>query len=334
MTKIRITQRDRDRYDRMSEMEQALHASGFEFIAGVDEAGRGPLAGPVYAAACILPKNVSFYGLNDSKKMTEKRREALFTRLVDEAESWAVASVGPREIDQINILEATKKAMRTALHKLNRTPSCALIDAVALAGLPYPVKAVIKGDATVNAIAAASVLAKVSRDYEMTRWHSVYPMYHFDTNKGYGTAEHIAALKQYGPCPLHRMSFLKNILAPSDHTLAVGSRTEFHVISHLFDQGFCVIGRNYKITGLGEIDLLAMKDHVLYVIEVKGRRDTSSAFGGAEEALSAAQRRRLKQVAVRAAESLAHEGDIAFIYAACDLDASGVVKHIHFMPFE
>lgn len=211
---IRITARDIERYERMGAFEARLREAGYRFIAGVDEAGRGPLAGPVVAAACILPEGVNFHGLNDSKKMTVKRREALEILIREKAVAWSVAMVGESEIDRVNILEATKEAMRRALCELSCSPDIALIDAVTLQGFDYPCRALVKGDAEHNVIAAASVLAKVARDRMMVRWDEEFPGYGFASHKGYGTAEHIRAIEEQGPCPIHRLSFLSNILKP------------------------------------------------------------------------------------------------------------------------
>ena len=210
--KIRITARDIERYERMAAFEMSLRKEGYSFIAGVDEAGRGPLAGPVVAAACILPRDINFYGLNDSKKMTLKRREALSAMIREQAVCWSVAMVDQGEIDRVNILEATKEAMRRALLELSRTPEIALIDAVSLRGFHYPVRAIVKGDAEHNVIAAASVLAKVARDQMMLEWDEQYPEYGFASHKGYGTPAHREAIRRLGPCPIHRLSFLSNVL--------------------------------------------------------------------------------------------------------------------------
>lgn len=209
---IRITERDRERFRAMGLFEQELREEGFLAIAGVDEAGRGPLAGPVVAAACILPQGVTFYGLNDSKKMTEKRRDYLYELLRGKASAWSIAMVDQGEIDRTDILSATREAMRRALLELPLTPDLALVDAVPIPGLPFPVREEIRGDARHNVIAAASVLAKVARDRMMVNWHEEYPEYGFDSHKGYGTAAHIEVIRRLGPCPIHRRTFLRSIL--------------------------------------------------------------------------------------------------------------------------
>ncbi len=178
------------------------------FLCGIDEVGRGPLAGPVCAAAVILPKDHPVLYLNDSKKLSEKKREELFEVLQKEAVSIGVAFESPEVIDRINILQATYSAMRKAVAQLDPQPDCTLNDAVTIPGLAVRQVPIIKGDAKSVSIAAASIIAKVTRDRLMEEYDAVYPQYHFAKNKGYGTAEHIAALREYGPCPIHRRSFI------------------------------------------------------------------------------------------------------------------------------
>ena len=193
--------------------ENAARNKGFSLACGVDEAGRGPLMGPVCAAAVILPENCEIAGLNDSKKLSEKKREALFPEIIEKAVSYSVAFASVEEIEQYNILEATFIAMNRAIDGLNIPADYALIDGNRVPkGIKIPCETVVKGDSKSMSVAAASVLAKVSRDRLMEEYDKQYPQYNFCGHKGYGTAEHIALIKQYGPCPLHRQSFLKNIL--------------------------------------------------------------------------------------------------------------------------
>lgn len=193
--------------------EEAAYASGIAgYLCGVDEAGRGPLAGPVYAAAVILPRDVQIEGLNDSKKLSEKRREALFTEIVEKAVAFHIAAVDERVIDEINILNATMLAMKQAVESLAVTPAIAYID-----GNKCPdgiaAEAVVGGDAKSASIAAASILAKVSRDHYMLELAKVYPQYCFEKHKGYGTKLHYEMLALHGVSPVHRRSFLKKVLA-------------------------------------------------------------------------------------------------------------------------
>ncbi len=193
----------------LSSFEIEAKSRGFLFCAGIDEAGRGPLAGPVVAAACILDENVPIYGLDDSKKLSEKRREALYEEIIVNARAFSVVRVEPDRIDEINILEATKLAMRACVKSLSLQPDLLLIDAVNLTGTGVEVLPIIKGDAKSNSIAAASILAKVSRDRIMREYDLQYPGYGFAKHKGYGTSEHYAAIQALSLCPIHRRTFLK-----------------------------------------------------------------------------------------------------------------------------
>jgi ribonuclease HII len=190
------------------EIERELHAEGIGLICGVDEAGRGPLAGPVCAAAVILPPETELAGLNDSKKISEKKREQLFPEIQRVALAWSVAFASVEEIEERNILGATMLAMNRAIAGLSLTPDLALIDGNRNKEIKVPSRCVIHGDARCASIAAASILAKVSRDHLMLELAREYPQYGFEKHKGYGTRVHYAALREYGPCPAHRPSFL------------------------------------------------------------------------------------------------------------------------------
>ena len=190
------------------DIEEALIAEGYSVICGVDEAGRGPLSGPVVAAACILPTGATIEGLDDSKKLSPKKREALFDVITKTAISYSIASASVEEIDQMNILNATLLAMRRAIEGLSVKPDFALIDGNINRDFPLPAKAVIKGDSLSTSIAAASILAKVTRDRLCIEDDKAYPQYEFAKHKGYGTARHMALIREHGPSPLHRKSFL------------------------------------------------------------------------------------------------------------------------------
>ena len=193
----------------MWEIEDENYSEGFEIICGVDEAGRGPLAGPVYAAAVILPKHLQIPGLNDSKKLSDKRRRELYPVICDQALAYGIGFATEQEIDEINILQATFLAMERAMAQLKIRPDLALIDGNRQKDFGLPVKTIVKGDSRSANIAAASVLAKVSRDDWMISMAEKYPEYGFEIHKGYGTRAHYQALEAYGPSPIHRMSFLK-----------------------------------------------------------------------------------------------------------------------------
>ncbi|MBQ8054388.1 MAG: ribonuclease HII [Lachnospiraceae bacterium] len=181
-------------------------------IAGIDEAGRGPLAGPVAAGACILPADHDILYLNDSKKLSAKKRDMLFDQIKEEALAWSVGLVDSARIDEINILQATYEAMRLAISQLKVPPTVLINDAVTIPGIRIPQVPVIKGDATCISIAAASVLAKVTRDRIMEEMDEKYPEYGFAKHKGYGTREHMDAIREFGPCPIHRRSFITRIV--------------------------------------------------------------------------------------------------------------------------
>lgn len=193
----------------MWEIEDQQYANGVRTICGIDEAGRGPLAGPVYAAAVILPPHCQLPGLNDSKKLSDKRRRELFPIICDQALAYGIGFATEQEIDEINILQATFLAMERALAQLSIRPDLLLIDGNREKDFGIPAKTVVKGDSLSASIAAASILAKVSRDDFMIHQAPRYPQYGFEIHKGYGTRAHYAALEQYGPCSIHRMSFLK-----------------------------------------------------------------------------------------------------------------------------
>ena len=193
----------------MWEIEDSFYTQGYKVICGVDEAGRGPLAGPVCAAAVILPEHLEIPGLTDSKKLTDKKRRALFPVIQERAIAFGIGFASEQEIDEINILQATFLAMKRAMEQLKVRPDLALIDGNRETDFGLPVHTVIKGDSLSLNIAAASVLAKVSRDDVMLRLAETYPAYGFDIHKGYGTRAHYEALEKFGPCPIHRKSFLK-----------------------------------------------------------------------------------------------------------------------------
>ena len=201
---------ERQRLEGMREFENKYSDLGA--VAGIDEAGRGPLAGPVVAAAVILPKDIFLPFLNDSKKVTEKRRDVLFDQIKQEAIAYGIGIASNALIDDINILQATYEAMREAISKLSKTPDILLVDAVHIPNISLKQVGIVKGDAKSVNIAAASILAKVTRDRLMLEYDKIYPEYGFASNKGYGTAKHIEALKAYGACNIHRRTFIGNFV--------------------------------------------------------------------------------------------------------------------------
>lgn len=192
-------------------IENEIYASGCRLLCGVDEAGRGPLAGPVCAAACILPQGTEITGLNDSKKLSEKKREELYDMITEQAITFGIAFASVEEIESMNILNATYLAMNRAIEMLEPQAELALIDGNRNQAIQMPSRCIVKGDAQCADIAAASILAKVTRDKYMLDMAELYPQYAFEKHKGYGTALHYSLLREYGPSPIHRMSFLKNL---------------------------------------------------------------------------------------------------------------------------
>ena len=218
-----MKEKEFERLTELKKIEEEFYERGITSIAGIDEAGRGPLAGPVVVACVVMPKDSMIEGVNDSKKVSEKKREKLYEQITEEALGFGVGIISQEEIDRINILNATKEGLTAAIKEMEKDlqekqrgfekPEIILVDALTKIDTDHiPYKSIIKGDAKSYSIAAASIVAKVTRDRIMRAWDEVYPMYGFEKHKGYGTAAHIAAIKEYGLCPLHRRSFVKNIV--------------------------------------------------------------------------------------------------------------------------
>ena len=209
-----MKEKEIERLNNLKEEERKIYANKVEYICGIDEAGRGHLAGPVVVGAVIMPKDSFIEGINDSKKISENKREKLYDIITKEAISYSVGIISQNTIDEINILNATKLGVKKALEGLDVRPDTILIDALKgmdTLGIPY--MSIIKGDAKCYSIAAASIIAKVTRDRLMRQWDEVYPDYGFSKHKGYGTKEHIEKIKKFGPCLLHRKSFIKNFIS-------------------------------------------------------------------------------------------------------------------------
>ena len=212
-----MKEKEEERLNNLKKYEENLYNEGLKYICGIDEAGRGPLAGPVVVGAVVMPRDSKLEFMNDSKKVTAKRRDILYDEIKETALAYGIGIISQEEIDEINILNATKKglheALRQVIEKLKTKPDIVIVDAlreIDTFGITY--ESIIKGDATCYSISVASILAKVTRDRIMEEWDKIYPEYGFKTHKGYGTAKHIAAIKQYGPCPLHRKSFITHFI--------------------------------------------------------------------------------------------------------------------------
>lgn len=212
-----MKEQESERLDRLKQFEKNLYDEGYELIIGADEAGRGPLAGPVSVGVVVMKKDSKLEWVNDSKKVTEKRREILYDRIIEDSLAWDVELVSEKDIDELNILEATKKGLTRAIGKvietLGKKPDILIVDALReIDTFNIPYHSIIKGDANCYSISCASILAKVTRDRIMREYDKMYPEYGFEKNKGYGTKEHIEAIKKYGPCPIHRKTFIKNFV--------------------------------------------------------------------------------------------------------------------------
>ena len=208
-----MKEKEIERLNKLKEYENSLYSDNLKYICGIDEAGRGPLAGPVVVAAVIMPKDSFIEGVNDSKKVSEKKREALYDMIINEALAYSVAIIDHNRIDEINILNATKEGLTNCIKDLSIKPDRILVDALEkIDTCKIPYTSIIKGDAKCYSIAAASIIAKVTRDRIMRSWDEIYPEYGFEKHKGYGTKAHINAIKQYGLCPIHRKSFTKNFI--------------------------------------------------------------------------------------------------------------------------
>lgn len=208
-----MKEKEEKRLEELKQIEFKIHHNGIKYIAGIDEAGRGPLAGPVVIGCVIMPEDSMIEGVNDSKKISEKKREKLYDEIVQNAVSWSVSVIDKNDIDDLNILNATKKGVTEAIKALKIKPDLILVDAlkdIDTCGIKY--ESIIKGDAKCYSISAASIIAKVTRDRIMRQWDEVYPQYGFAKHKGYGTKAHIEALKEYGPCPIHRKTFIKHFV--------------------------------------------------------------------------------------------------------------------------
>ncbi len=277
-------QQELTRLEEILTYERGLWEAGYDLVAGIDEVGRGPLAGPVVAAAVILPKECKIEGVNDSKKLSAKKREELYDIILEKAVSYGIGVVSNERIDEINILQATYEAMREALSQLQPKADYILADAVTIPMVSIPQRGIIKGDAKSMSIGAASIVAKVYRDRMMEAYEEVYPGYGFASNKGYGAAEHIEGIKKQGITPIHRKTFVKNFLPrEGDTTTDKGQRGEALAAKQMEKMGYEIMERNFHALK-AEIDIIAKKDNVIVFTEVKYRK--SEEMGTPAEAVN------------------------------------------------
>ncbi len=278
------------------EFEEEAAARGFTVVCGVDEAGRGPLAGDVFAGACILPRDFDLTGLDDSKKLSEKKRDALYERI----RAGAVCATGRAsagEIDRLNILNAAMLAMHRAIDALEVRPQFALVDGDRLRGFDIPARCIVKGDGRSASIAAASILAKVERDRYMIEMAKLYPGYGFEKHKGYPTRAHYEAIAAHGPCEIHRTSFLRTLdrhTGEAQTSAGRGRYGEDAAVRYLEGLGWTVLERNFR-TRTGEIDIVARDGETVVFVEVKERRDAHVHSG--MDAVTPGKIRRLREAA-------------------------------------
>ncbi len=287
-------QAEQQRLEAMLTYEKAAYQNGYTYIAGIDEVGRGPLAGPVVAAAVILPQNHKIPFVNDSKQLSAQKRAVLAEQIKKEALAYAIGIIPNERIDEINILQATYEAMRQALSQLSVQPDFILADAVTIPKITIPQQSIIKGDAKSLSIAAASILAKVTRDAMMEEMANVYPHYDFASNKGYGSQKHIAGIAQYGLCPIHRRSFVGKILQRQNNSTEKGNVGQALAVREMQKHGYVILEQNYR-SGHGEIDIIAQKEDVIVFTEVKRR--TSDSHGIPAEAVDQKKRTRILHTA-------------------------------------
>ncbi len=287
MKKYEKYQAEQLRLDAIKMRETYHHKNGISYIAGIDEVGRGPLFGPVVAAAVIMPEHSRIEGVNDSKKLSAQKREELYGLILKEAVAIGRGIVDNNVIDEINILNATKLAMTTAVSNLSVRPELLILDAVEI-DCDIPQESVIKGDANVYSIACASIVAKVERDRMLDEYAKIYPHYGLEKNKGYGTQEHLDGINKFGSTPLHRKTFISKVDFTSD---SLGKRCEEFVKNYLVNTlDYTLLAQRYKSSG-GEIDLIMQDGKEIVFVEVKGR-DINSNFEG-EDAVTHSKKRRI-----------------------------------------
>ncbi|WRS28269.1 ribonuclease HII [Oscillospiraceae bacterium MB08-C2-2] len=311
------------------EYDNAVYGEGLTCFCGVDEAGRGPLAGPVFAAAVILPQEPEIPGLNDSKKLSEKKREALFPLIMEQAVAFGIAAATEKEIDALNILEASKLAMRRAVESLKTLPQLALVDGNADPRLAVSTRLVVKGDATSACIAAASILAKVARDRYMLELDKSYPQYCLAKHKGYPTKLHYEKLVEHGPSTIHRQSFLKKWNRAAQASSNLGAMGEDYAVLALTSLGYEVLERNYR-SAYGEIDVIATTEDYICFVEVKTRRQGSQVTG--PEAVTRSKQKRIITTALCYLDAFPNSLQPRFDVLSVVTDKKGAIVDCELIP--
>ena len=308
--KIKAHEKELQRLDGLLLYERELNKKGLTLVAGVDEVGRGPLAGPVVAAAVILPVECHLEGINDSKKLSAKKREELYDQIMETAVSYGIGVIPSERIDEINILQATFEAMQSALSQLSPAAEFVLADAVTIPKIKTPQRGIVKGDAKSISIGAASIIAKVYRDRIMVDYDKLYPAYAFASNKGYGSKEHMDAIRENGLCPIHRRSFVKNIVSEgAENTRETGRRAEAVAARQMEKAGYRILAKNY-FGPHGEIDIVAEKDGYTVFTEVKYR--SSEEMGRPIEAVTKRKQEHIIETAKEYIAEYRAEGNFRF----------------------
>ena len=283
------------------DIEKKYWQKGPTILAGIDEAGRGPLAGPVVAAAVIFPPgHQAIEGINDSKKISEKKREELYDKISSQSKAVGIGLVDSKAIDNLNIVNATYKAMRMAIGRTKCNINMLLVDGRPLKNSIISQEAIVGGDSKCYSIAAASIIAKVYRDRLMAKYHKIFPQYNFAKHKGYGTKEHCEAIEKFGACPIHRYSFKRVTgfefdLKKITNNRTIGSIGENHAAWYLYQQNYEIIERNYHFSNQGEIDIIARDGNVLIFVEVKTIRQ--KMFGKPEDKVDEFKQEQLYKIA-------------------------------------
>ena len=319
---------ERQRLFAMSEYERRLRGQGFALIAGVDEAGRGPLAGPVVACAAVLPADALIYGLNDSKKLSAKKRAELDVIIRETAVAYGIGTADNETIDRVNIRQAVFLAMNEAVNNLKIAPDYILFDGSDAPPCALPHEAVTAGDARSVSIAAASIIAKQYRDALMPEYDRLWPQYGFAAHKGYGTEAHLRAIAEYGPCPIHRRTFIKSFVKDNFLTARRGGYGEEIARKYLDGKGYEILAARYKAGG-GEIDIIAKRGGCYAFVEVKYRK--TLAFGFPRESVTADKQRRIRGAALAYIEEngLDSDPDCDFRFDVIEIIGQGTVTVEH-----